>query len=52
MLGSRNHIGQHPQAVIIASEPLTEKRGDWQAVPRNHMVIVTPELRVRTMALD
>lgn len=34
------------QAVIIASEPLTEDRSDWTPVPVNHVVVVTPELRV------
>lgn len=33
-------------AVIIASEPLSDERADWQAVPENHMVVVTPELKV------
>ncbi len=34
-------------AVIIASEPLTDDRDDWQPVPRNHVVTVSPELDVR-----
>ena len=34
-------------AVIVTSEPLTELREDWLKVPKNHAVIVTPELEVR-----
>lgn len=34
-------------AVIIASEPLTDDREDWEAVPRNHWVTVSPELEVK-----
>lgn len=34
------------QALIVASEPLTEDRDDWEAVPRNHLLIVKPELQV------
>lgn len=35
-----------PNAVIIASEPLTATRSDWTAIPENHSVVVTPEMRV------
>ena len=28
---------------IIASEPLTDDKDDWVQVPRNHMVVVTPQ---------
>lgn len=31
-------------AVIIASEPLTDEREDWEAVPLNHCISVSPEL--------
>ena len=34
-------------AIIVTSEPLTELREDWQKVPKNHAVVVTPELNVR-----
>ena len=34
-------------SVIIASEPLTEAPEDWQSVPTNHLVTVSPELHVR-----
>lgn len=43
---------RHPKPVIIASEPLTEERSDWTSVPRNHAVIVTPELHVRMAPLE
>lgn len=35
------------EAVIITSEPLTDVREDWEMVPRNHLVTVSPELHVR-----
>jgi len=37
---------RHPRTVIIASEPLTAERSYWEPVPRNHLVVVTPELHV------
>lgn len=43
MLTTRDRV----QAVIIASEPLTDDREDWEPVPRNHLVTVSPELHVR-----
>ncbi|NQV20759.1 MAG: class II glutamine amidotransferase [Rhodospirillales bacterium] len=42
----------HDKAVIIASEPLTEDRNDWRPVPRNHLVIVSPELHIQQLSLD
>lgn len=39
------------EAVIIASEPLTDAREDWLAVPRNHLVSVSPEFDVRIQAI-
>ena len=39
------------EAVIIASEPLTEARGEWSAVPANHLVSVSPELHVEISPL-
>lgn len=38
---------RRPHAVIIASEPLTENRNDWIPVPKNNLVVITPELHVR-----
>ena len=40
------------EAVIIASEPLTDDRSDWTPVPANHIVTVSPELHVDFSPLD
>lgn len=40
------------QSVIIASEPLTQNRTGWQAVPANHMVMVSPELHIKMVPLE
>jgi ergothioneine biosynthesis protein EgtC len=45
-------LQRHANAVIIASEPLTEDRSDWTEVPRNHIVLVTPELHMRTIPIE
>jgi len=45
-------VRKHPKTVIIASEPLTAERDDWQAVERNHLVTITPELHVKTQPID
>lgn len=42
---------RRPEAVIIASEPLTSERSDWMAVPANHLVLVTPDLHLRTLPI-
>lgn len=42
----------NPHAIIIASEPLSEERADWEAVPRNHMVVVSPELHVHVIPFE
>ena len=42
---------RHPKVVIIASEPLTEERSYWTAVPINHLVVITPELHVRVLPI-
>ena len=39
------------EAVIVASEPLTDVQEDWELVPRNHMVTVSPELSVHLRPL-
>lgn len=41
-----------PEAIIIASEPVSEQREDWTEVPANHMISVTPELDVRLTAIE
>jgi glutamine amidotransferase len=43
--------GDRTEAVIIASEPLTDVAEDWDLVPRNHLVTVSPELHVRVQPL-
>lgn len=43
---------QHPNAVIIASEPLTAERSDWQPVPKNHLVLVSPELHIQHLPIE
>ncbi|NNF16990.1 MAG: class II glutamine amidotransferase [Gammaproteobacteria bacterium] len=35
------------EAIIIASEPLTAAEEDWEPVPRNHIVTVSPEMHVK-----
>lgn len=42
---------QRARAVIVASEPLTDERADWRAVPPNHLVTITPELHMRFTAV-
>lgn len=39
------------EAVIVASEPLTEERDDWTLVPVNHIVEVSPDFQVRIRPL-
>jgi glutamine amidotransferase len=38
--------GQQEHAVIIASEPLTNAKENWLKIPKNHLVILTPELKM------
>lgn len=40
-----------PQAVIIASEPLTTDPKDWQPIPPNHMLAVSPDLETEFTAI-
>jgi predicted glutamine amidotransferase len=44
-------LEHHPNAIIIASEPLTTERGGWQRVPENHLLAVTPELHVSQLPI-
>lgn len=41
----------HALALIIASEPLTDERGDWQEIAPNHLVVATPEMHFRTLPI-
>jgi ergothioneine biosynthesis protein EgtC len=43
---------RHPNAVIVASEPLTGDRSDWQPVAKNHLVSISPELHIQQLAVD
>ena len=45
-------IKHHPNAVIIASEPLTGDRSEWQKVKRNHLVLVSPELHIQQLPVE
>lgn len=45
-------LKHHPNAVIIASEPLTGDRSEWQKVEKNHVVIVTPELHIHQLPIE
>ncbi|MCI0488385.1 MAG: hypothetical protein L0229_17485 [Blastocatellia bacterium] len=40
------------QAVVIASERLTENKNDWVRVAPNHVLTVTPELEVRVELIE
>ena len=44
-------LRHHPNAIIIASEPLTTERSDWQRVPKNHLLAVTPEFHVSQLPI-
>lgn len=39
-------MNKRPHAVIIASEPLTDDRSDWTPVPKNNLVVISPQLHV------
>lgn len=39
------------EAIIVASEPLTDVSDDWSLVPRDHIVTVTPELHINVKPL-
>ena len=39
------------ETVILASEPLTDIREDWQPLPRNHLLSVSAEFQVRIRAI-
>jgi glutamine amidotransferase len=43
--------GGRAEAIIIASEPLTEDRSDWQPVPANQLVTISPEFHVKVQDL-
>lgn len=40
-----------PEAILVASEPLTDEAG-WQAVPPNHLLIIDSEFQYRMQPVD
>ncbi|PFH36518.1 hypothetical protein BESB_047100 [Besnoitia besnoiti] len=38
------HSDKRTDICIVTSEPLTANPDDWMAVPRNHMVVITPSI--------
>ena len=49
----RMAVSKHqPNAAIIASEPLTADRADWQKVSKNHLVLVSPEQHIQQVLID
>ena len=42
----------HPNAVIIASEPLTAERSDWQPIAKNHLVMVSPDQHIEQLPIE
>lgn len=40
------HEDKRDNMVIVTSEPLTDVRADWIAVPHNHVILVTPQRHV------
>jgi predicted glutamine amidotransferase len=43
---------KYPNTVIIASEPLTTEKNNWQAVERNHLITITPELHIKRSLIE
>lgn len=37
-----------PEALIVASEPLTADRSDWEVVSRNHALVIDNQLRIES----
>lgn len=40
------HTDRRPSLAIISSEPLTERRADWVAVPRNSSIVITKSIHI------
>ncbi len=51
-IGSLREGRPSEQAVIIASERLTEQRGDWVRVAPNHLVTVAADLKVTVSLIE
>lgn len=43
---SMQHTDRRATLAIVSSEPLTDDRTDWVAVPRNHVLVITPCIHV------
>jgi predicted glutamine amidotransferase len=41
----------HPSAIVVASEPLTDESG-WEAVPPNHLLLIAPDHGVDLQACE
>eukprot|EP01119_Soliformovum_irregulare_P011435 TRINITY_DN2859_c0_g1_i1.p1 TRINITY_DN2859_c0_g1~~TRINITY_DN2859_c0_g1_i1.p1 ORF type:complete len:1228 (-),score=417.22 TRINITY_DN2859_c0_g1_i1:56-3739(-) len=41
-----SHTEKSPHSVIISSEPLTDNPIDWVPIPKNNLVVITPDLSV------
>ena len=46
-----NALFRHSEAVLIASEPLTDYAQEWQQIPLNSMLLVDPELNIKTIEI-
>lgn len=46
------HTDRRPSLVIVSSEPLTERRADWVAVPRNACLVVTKSMHILVSPLE
>lgn len=40
------HVDRRPSIAIVSSEPLTEYRNDWIAVPKNHILVFTSSMHI------
>ncbi|MDX1401940.1 MAG: class II glutamine amidotransferase [Kiloniellales bacterium] len=43
---------ERPEALIVASEPLTTDRSDWESVPRNHALVIDKNLTIEARSID
>jgi predicted glutamine amidotransferase len=46
------HADRNENAIIIASEPLTDVEEDWLPVPKNHLIMVAPDLSMQIVPLN
>ncbi|EMD39692.1 hypothetical protein CERSUDRAFT_150345 [Gelatoporia subvermispora B] len=43
---------EHGDHVIVASEPTTYKKHDWQLIPKNQCVMVPPDMQMQLVPVD